>query len=303
MRITSNITADNAVYYIQQAREQLDATQEKIASGLNINTPSEDPISTRTLLDLDDKINSIDQYTTNITKSTTWLEVSSTALTGMADILAQAKELVATISSGSTDASDRQNVNDQLETLKKQIVDMGNTQLGDQYIFGGFDNASAPFSNGSNDYAGDSSQIVVDISQSSSQAINITGDRLLKGTGTDPSYGTTDILQAFDDLMTAVGDSTHESDPAAIQAGAQALEAGAEQITNAQVDVASRLTRLESMTNLHTSMKNSLQTIAGTIQNADIAKLGVELSQQQTAFEATLSATAKISELSLLDYL
>jgi flagellar hook-associated protein 3 FlgL len=44
-------------------------------------------------------------------------------------------------------------------------------------------------------------------------------------------------------------------------------------------------------------------TVYSNTQTADLAKLGVELTQQQTAFNATLSATAKISQLSLLDYL
>ena len=44
-------------------------------------------------------------------------------------------------------------------------------------------------------------------------------------------------------------------------------------------------------------------TVYSSTQNVDYAKLGIELSQQQIAFEASLSATAKLSQLSLLDYM
>ncbi len=63
------------------------------------------------------------------------------------------------------------------------------------------------------------------------------------------------------------------------------------------------MTRLDSMTKLNTNNKNTLHNIYGNTQNVDYAKLAVELTQQQTAFEASLSATAKISQMSLLDYL
>ena len=54
---------------------------------------------------------------------------------------------------------------------------------------------------------------------------------------------------------------------------------------------------------MNESTRNTLQTVYGNVQNADYAKLAVELSQQQLAFEATLSSTARISQVSLLDYL
>jgi flagellar hook-associated protein 3 FlgL len=48
---------------------------------------------------------------------------------------------------------------------------------------------------------------------------------------------------------------------------------------------------------------NTIQTVFGDVQNADYAKLAVQLQQQTLALEATLSTTAKVSQMSLLDYL
>ena len=367
MRITANITSDNSLYNIQQGRAKLDKILEQLSSEYNINRPSDDPINSRLLLNIGDHVKAADQYASNISKASTWQKVTSTALTGISNTMTLAKTLVASITNGSSDATVRQSAHDQLVELKQQIVDMANTQYGDQYIFGGAKNQSAPFNiktgnltNGSstvsnvdvtgltagmqvsgtgipagtvigtigvssftlvdsggiavnatatttgsslNIYSGDSTQSSIEIAQNSSQKLNITGDRLLKGTGTNPSYGSTDILQTFDNLIAAVGDNTTASNTAGILAGDQALHAGSQQLINAQTDVASRQLRLDSMDKLNANNKNTLSTIYGSIQNADIAKLGVELTQQQTAYNATLSATAKISQMSLLDYL
>ncbi|QEM69861.1 flagellar hook-associated protein 3 [Geobacter sp. FeAm09] len=303
MRITSNMTANNAIYNLQQGRSRLDKLQELSTTEQNINRPSDDPIAARILMDIGDKLKATDQYSSNITKANTFMTVTNTALTGISDFLAQAKSLVNSVSSGSNDATERQTVNDQLVALKKQIIDMANTQSGDQYVFGGADSSTPPFNTANNTYAGDGTQLQIEVAQNSTQAMNLTGDRVLKGTGTSPSYGTTDILQTFDNLIAAVGDSTTPSNVTAIQQGAKDLETGAKQIANAQSDLAARMIRLENMTKMNTSNKNTLEDIASNIQYVDLAKLGVQLTQQQNAFSAALSATAKISQMSLLDYL
>jgi flagellar hook-associated protein 3 FlgL len=132
MRVTQGMTADNALYNLQQGRAKLDQLEEQIASGLNVNRPSDDPIVTKQLMDFQDKLDMGTQYHSNITKSNLWLNTTNTALTGMSDIISQAKTVAGTITSGSNDQTDRDSVISQLTELKKQLVDMGNTQLGDQ---------------------------------------------------------------------------------------------------------------------------------------------------------------------------
>ncbi|GFE61479.1 flagellar hook-associated protein FlgL [Geobacter sp. AOG2] len=303
MRISSNTSALNAIYNLQKGQTTLNKLTELSTSDQNINRPSDNPTSTSILLNISDSLNAINQYSTNITKATTLLNVTSNALTGISDTITQAKSLVDSISNGSDSASDRQSAHDQLVALKQQIIDYANTQSGDTYVFGGTSNSTAPFSSTSNTYNGDSNQSKVEITENSYQTVNITGDRLLKGSGSNPSYGSTDILKTLDDLISAVGDSTTASDAAAIQQGAKDLEAGATQINNAQIDVAARLKRLDTMSTMNTNNKTTLENVVSDIQSVDLTTVGVELSQQQTAYEAALAATAKISSMSLLDYL
>lgn len=304
MRVTSNMSSDNSIYNIQQGRAKLDRLQELTSSGSNVNRPSDDPIASNLLLDIGDKLRSGSQYLSNIKKSTIWQQFTNTALTGMSDTLKLAKQLTASISNGSTDPTERQSAHDQLVALKKQMIDMGNTRLGDQYLFGGAINSAPPFSGTAPYYSGDETALNVEIGANTTQQMNIPGNQLLTAdTATSQPYGTTNILKTFDDLIAAVGDNSTPSNVAAIQAGALALGKGAEQVNNVQSDVASRMLRLDSSTKMNENTKNTLETIYGNTQNVDYAKLAVQLSQQKLAFEASLSSTAKISQLSLLDYM
>lgn len=296
MRITPGMTSDNALYNLQKGRTLLNRLQEQIASGSLINRPSDDPITTRQLLDMDSKLDSGEQYLSNITKGNLSLAMTDTALQGMADIIAQAKKTASTITSGSSDQTVRENAASQLEELKKQLVDLGNTQLGDQYIFAGFKNSTPPFSTANNDYAGTSDELTIEIDRNSPAGITLAGDALLKGTG---SYGGVDILETLDRIITAIRDNI----PADIQANAKLLDSSSSQINNARSDVAGRMIRFKSAETMISRNQATLQGIVSDTMGVDYIRAATQLNQQQASFEAALSATAKITQLSLLDYL
>lgn len=364
MRVTANMSADNSIYNLQQGRKRIDKLQETITSGQNINTPSDNSISSRLLLDIGDKIKAIDQYSANINKAQSWMKFNDTALTSMNDIVLAARKLVSTINAGTALPSDRQGVHDQLFDLKKAVVDMANTQYGDQYIFGGTNNTVTPFrlkagdiTTGSptisnvditdlsvgmqiygngiqagstiaavttgppasvtlsqnaiatataaplNIYAGNGIERQIDIAEGTTQTISVSGDRLLQGGGSNPNYGAIDILQTFDELIAAVGDATTPSTPAAIQPATKKLDAASLQLFSAINMNLSRMSRVDSMAKLQENNKNTLTDIIGKIQNPDMVKLGVQLNTEQNAFEASLSTTAKLVKMSILDYI
>jgi flagellar hook-associated protein 3 FlgL len=367
MRITANMTAENSLYNIQQGRTKLDTLQEVISSGQNVNRPSDDPISTRLLMDIGDKLKAIDQYSANISKANSWLKFTSTSLSGVSSVITEGRKIAAQLNTGSSDPTTRQSAHDLLVDLKKQVLDMANTPYGDQYIFAGTNNAVPPFVERSGDlaigsstvsnvnvtgvtagmpvsgpgipagsfigpvlansftlvdslgaavvataattgsalniYRGNSTQFSVEITQSSTQVINVTGDRLFNGTGSNPSYGSIDIFKAFDDMIEAVGTSLIPSDVAAISLASQKLQDGTKQFNIVTSDIISRTTRLDNMNTLNANTKNTMLSISTGIQEVDYAKMGVLLNNQKLAFDASLSATAKLSQLSLLDYM
>lgn len=384
MRVTANMSADLSVYNIQQGRSRIDKIVEKLTSYQMINRPSDDPVSSGTLLDIKNKIGAYDQFGVNIMKSKSWLEVTTNGLTGLSDILNAVRTMTTGNSSVSIqDPTERQVAHDQLVELKKQLVEMGNVKFGDQYLFGGGNNLVPPFSqkagtlaNGSSNvtgidvtdlasgmpvtgtgippgsfvdvitadttpntatgsftlrdgsgnpvtatvptttpptlspfnsdlvfYTGDSTQREVEVSTNTRQAISTTGDRLMLGTGSNPSYGSTNILQTMDALITAFGDYNTQGDSAAVTAAVKNLELGARQVNAAITTNASRLLRIDNMANLNDINKNTLTIIASNIQNVDLAKYGLQLNTEQTAFQASLAATARVAQLSLLDYM
>jgi flagellar hook-associated protein 3 FlgL len=301
------MTSDNALRNIQTARARINRLNEQISSQKNINRPSDDPISARNILDLENVVKQSDQYSSNIVKATTWLKLTDTALSGLSDIVKNIRKIAGTAIGGTDNSAEgqviRNNAVSQLKEMQKQLVDMANTQSGDQSLFGGFKNDVKSFTLPAA-YNGDSSSININITSNSSITMNLAGDVVLKGTtqnGTLPGpYGNVDILTTLDNLITAINTPNNA---AAIQALATTFDGSVNQLNNAKSDVASKLMRLENTKNLLTRDKNTILGIISDRQNVDLAKAATELSQEETAFQATLSATAKISKISLLDYI
>jgi len=295
MRVTPGMTAENAVYNLQQGRASIDALQEQIASGSVINRPSDDPLSTRQLLDLKEQISAGEQYSSNITRAELLLNVTNTALDGMSDVMQQVKKIAGDMISGTLDATTISGAVSNLTQLKSQLVDLGNTRIGDQYVFAGFKN-SQPFDTTTGAFSGTNDLLNMEIAPGSTVATNISGGALLRGN--DPG-SPVDILGSIEALITAITNK----DSAAITDGVKNMKAAGDQITSAMTDVAGRLVRLDNMQSMIDSNQNTLQTIFGDMQNVDYARAGVLLSQQTTAFNAALSTTAKLTQLSLLDYM
>lgn len=321
MRVTPNMTADNALFNIQKDRTRIDRLTEQISANMNILKPSDDPITTRQLLDLQNIVKAGEQYISNIDKASIWLNVTDTALTAMGDMATTIQGIVANVSGGTDNSAEGQRMrNDaisQLKEMRRQLIDLGNTQIGDQYVFAGFSNNTRAFDTNPNTlvpvtdplyneplgtFLGTGDDIDVNIGKNSTLTMNITGDAVLKGSvnGVSPGpFGGLDILGTLDNLIGAI----NTNNTGQIQSFAAQFYDSTNQINNARGEVASRLLRLESSKNMITRDQNTALGIISDRQNVDFAKAATELNQEKIAFEAALSATAKISQISLLNYL
>jgi flagellar hook-associated protein 3 FlgL len=128
--------------------------------------------------------------------------------------------------------------------------------------------------------------------------INYSGGALLRG-GTPPGSSGTDIIGTFDNLIAAMGANSQ----AGIQAELPNLEGSLDQLLATRTDLGARMNRLESAKNVIDEMKFSLTKVLSDKQDVDFMQVVSDLAKQQTAFEAAIAASGKISQVSLLDYI
>ncbi len=293
MRVTDKSIANNNLSAMQLNLERLAKLQQQASTGLKINAPGDDPSGAQKALQLQGALSDNTQYARNIVTGTAWLGQADNAMSSMGDLLGRAHEIAVEMANGTMSAQNRTAAVTEVNQLTAQLAQLGNTQAGGKYIFGGFNNDTAPYDANGN-FTGTEDAVNIQVGKNSQVAINYSGGKLLNGTG-----GGVNIFTEMKNLSTALS----TNDQAGVQGSLTTLDTALNQITTARADMGSRMNRLENSTTTMDSMNISMNADLSGTQNADIIKTYTDLTSQQTAYQASLTATAKISQLSLLNYL
>lgn len=297
MRVTQNTTANLVLNNLQTIRKRTEELEQQASTGYKVSRPSDDPVSAQQILRLKGLIAQGDQYDRNISNGVAWLSMGESAMSEMGNVLSRAKELTVQMANGTNNPNSLKAAQNEMVQLRSQMVLLGNTQLNGRYIFGGFKNDTPPF-DPAGTFTGTDDDIQVEIDRGAFVPINYSGGDILRG-GTPPGSTGTDIIGVFDNLITALG----AGDQAAIQAELPNLEASTAQVLSVRTDLGARMNRVEGSRNILEEMKYSLTKVLSDKRDIDFMQVVSDLSKQQTAFEAAIAASAKVSQISLLDYM
>jgi flagellar hook-associated protein 3 FlgL len=282
---------------LNQEQESMNNLDQQASSGLQINSPSDNPAGAQQVLNLQGLLAASNQYSTNIQTGTSWLDQADSTMSSMNNVLTTAKELATQMSNGTYSASDRQNAASEATQLLNQMISLGNTQVDGNYVFGGYDNSKPPF-DASGNFNGTNDAVNIEVGQGSYVAINYPGGTLLRG-GTPPGSSGTDILGTLSNFITAL----NNNDASGISTAVSGLDSSLSQMQAAQADVGTREQNLQNDANTLTSTQDYLTQAVAAKQDADYSQVLSDLSTQQTVYQATLAAAAKISQISLLNYM
>ena len=298
MRITEGMIASTILNNLQLGQSRLEKLQQQASSGLKLGTPGDDPVSAQQVIQLKGIVQDADQYARNITTGNAWLAQSDSSMADMGNVVTRAREIAVEMANGTYSAQDRANAANELKQLKNELVQLGNSQVAGKYIFGGYVSDKPPFDTTSGAFVGTDDAVTMEVDRGAYVAINYSGGKLLRG-GNPPGSTGTDIIGELDKLTTALT----TNNVIGIQGALPALQDAQNQILAVRGDVGARMNRVQSASDNLDSMKLSLNKVISTKQDVDILQVTSDLTAQQTAFQVALAASAKTSQLSLLDYL
>lgn len=298
MRITDRMISSNILSNLQLGAARLERLNQQASSGLTLNTPGDDPVSARQVLDLKNLLKDAEQYGRNITVGNAWLEQSDSTMADMGDVVTRARELAVQMANGTYSAAERLNAVNEVNQLKNQLIQLGNNQVGGKYIFGGYVSDKPPFDATTGAFSGTDDQIKMEVDRGAFVPINVSGGQMLRG-GTPPGSSGFDIIGALDTMATALA----ANDATGVRNVLPALIGGQNQILALRGDVGSRLNRVQSAADTNSATTISLNKVISTKQDADFVQVVSDLTRQQTAYQAALSVSAKSTQMSLLDFL
>jgi flagellar hook-associated protein 3 len=173
--------ADQVINNLSKNINLLMHYQNQMSTGRRINKPSDDPIGTIKDLSYRSRLSEIQQFQKNISEGQNWLGSVDVALNDMNSMLIRAKEVAVAMANDTYDETARQAVASEVESLLQQVLQSGNLQQGERYLFSGHLTRTQPFQASAKGvvYNGDQGSIKVEVESSTYVGINVPGSDLL----------------------------------------------------------------------------------------------------------------------------
>jgi len=198
---------------MQKANQSIAQTQQQLSTGQRVITPSDDPVASLKILELNDELARIDQYSKNIDSADNTLQQQEGILNGVIEILDRIKEL--TIQGGNTAVNTKVEYSamaTEIEGRLEELVALANSKdASGDYIFAGFKGDTQPFEGSVESgfiYQGDDGQRRIKISNSSSVTVSDSGRDIFM-----------DIPSTKNTVTTYAGDSNKSIPPLSVSIG------------------------------------------------------------------------------------
>jgi len=119
--------------------------QEQVSTGSRINRISDDPAAAYRVLGLNTNVKSLENYINNLSEVISILELSSTIIEAITSNFTETQIRLTQITSGIYDEAARKITAEGINDILEQTVSLTNTKHMDQYLFGGTNTGSAPY--------------------------------------------------------------------------------------------------------------------------------------------------------------
>jgi len=307
MRVTHSMLSDTAVASLMRSLERLQHVQEQITTGRNYQLPSENPTAATQIVRFTSKVAEIEQYRLAISNGIAWNEMTSTVLTEIEDLLAEALDVSERFSNSAATSAERELAAATIESLLEELVMTANRSFKEKYILGGTRTLTAPFTA---QYDGDGELITgvspnpqgltgvwsYRVSEVETMRMNTRGNEVLQPIGQGFEG---DVFKVLVRLREAFEDG--DFDAMATEEGE--LREAISRVVAINARVGSRVNRLEAM---DADLETQVLTYEGQrseLEDTDLAEAIVEFNTADTVYQAALASTARILQLSLADFL
>jgi len=228
-----------------------------------------------------------DSFTETANSVTGQLQVADSALGSVVTELTSAISLATSANNGTLSTTDVQSVSTQLTGILTEVTSLANTSYQGQYIFAGSMTSTAPFSTtisgstATTAYNGDSNINYVQTPSGQKIQLNVPGDSIFMGSGTDSVFG------ALNSLISDYASGTVNSSQAAS-------------------DMAALNTALNYLSGQRVVLDNSINQVSAasdalTSENMQLVAKQTDLLQTDTATVATRLSTAETQQTALED--
>lgn len=299
MRVASGQLSQMVLQGLQRQDSAYAKVMTQMSSGYRINTPSDDPLASITLLGLGREQSSFTQFRDNASRLISRLEKAESYLHTSNDVLLRVQDLTLAALNGSATQADREASVNELKNLRDALLDFANAVDEDgNYLFSGSLLGTAPIADSGAGlaYQGDSLQRGVPVSNGVTIAANITADSLYFSDGNDFFAALNNMI---DDIENNGSATLATNGPALLTSLTTTQNRLGQQLT----ELGSRITRAQSMSEAQEDLTLANEKIRGKLKDLDYVEAAMTVNKIELALSTTQKTYSRLSQLSLFDHI
>lgn len=291
-RVTQRMLTQGSLDSVQGGLARLARVQEQLTTGRVLNRPSDNPTDTTAAMRVRTAIGNQEQYARNAQDGLGWLTQIDSTLGQVTDSVRKARDLaLAGANSGALNQVARDALATEVEVLRQGIIGSANATYLDRPVFGGITSGDRAY-----DDAGTYVGTVGDVKRRIADGVLVKVD--VDGLDVFGS-GATSVFAELDALSTAL----RTGDNAAVSTAISELTARIDTVVSARTAAGAIYERVDKAVQAATDAKLALSNDLSVLENADLAATTVELQLAEVAYQASLAATSRVLQPSLVDFL
>ncbi len=307
MKISTGQLFDRAVTQMSEQKTKVVEMQTKLATGKQIVQTSDDPDKAGLIQRLNTAYNRQETYESTLNSVEDRLSAEESSLMATDNILQRVRELAVQASSDTTSADDRAIIATEINALKDSLLALANTQdVNGNYVSSGSAVRTVPFAadgEGNMRYQGDNSYVAVDVSEQRRLIMNRPGNEVFDGVVRLEIDGTGPRKVSFFNVIEDFSNALATNDTTGIQRSLGEVDELSATLSTSLADVGSRQNVVESQRDVLADTKLRYKSVLSNAEDLDYASAVTKLSAELLSLEAAQASFAKISQLTLFDYI
>ncbi|OSQ37032.1 flagellin [Thalassospira mesophila] len=302
MRVSTSAMQQSLITQMRNVQTQLNSASEQSTTGIKSTNYAGVADQAYVLTSLSAEISQASSYADLAESIQGRVDVYYDSLTSMTEVLTDMlTDLSAAQSSGTSSVI---GLDDSATSALATMATLLNTQYEGRYLYAGSATDTLPVSVDSASYGAITVPSTTDTSYYAGND-DVASARVADGMTVD--YGITADMDPFENAMRALNivanASTDPIDDDALAEATTLLNAALDGIGEQQSRMSSVHSELESVVDMHTDFQLTAESMVSDLSEVDIAEAMVKLDTLSVQLEASYSAVAKVSDLSLFDYL
>ena len=301
MRVTNHMLSAKVLQNLTKSLQEFQRINNQMSSGNAVSKPSDDPVATGRILSLKSSLTAQERYYGNMNDAESFLTTTDDALDNFSESLLRVRTLMLEGGSGSVSSSDRKAIASEIDQVIDQMVEIGNSMCGSQYIFGGHSTLDKPFTRQGDEitYKGDSGEISYEIGRGVLLAVNIDGNQLSQIV--EEGLGNTELFNTLIEIKNSLENNTNIEDLTGEKLSQ--LDELSDNVLSLRAVVGAKENRIEMSKARNEGDRLEITKVLSHMEDIDIAQAAMEYSEKAYVYQAALATASQMLTISLVDYI